>query len=76
MRDLLCQNFLKRFNRKLKPSAQTTQSSLLIAKIVGNEIDIFLSNSTLNQKNLKEFEKHLDTILENDPRVSLLIMDE
>ena len=44
LKELLVQNFLKKYSRKLQPGANTTQNSILISKIVQNEIEIFLSN--------------------------------
>jgi hypothetical protein len=48
----------------------------LIAKIISNEVDIFMDRekSDINQKNLKQLEKEIDIILQEDPRVGHLLL--
>jgi hypothetical protein len=44
-------------------------TSVIISSIIGNEIEKFLGKEQLTQKNLNNFEKELESILEKDTRI-------
>ena len=76
MRDLLIQNFMKKYTQKLDMhSTMTSQISVLIAKIVSHEVEKFMERekSAMNQKSLKNLEKDIETMLISDPRIGNMI---
>jgi hypothetical protein len=42
MKDLLVQNFLKRYTSRLDPGQSTAANSIIIAKIIANEVEGFM----------------------------------
>ena len=55
MKELLVQNFLKKYTQRLDPSSSTAVNSALIARIIANEVDMFMDRekSAMSQKSLK-----------------------
>ena len=54
MKDLLVQNFLKRYTQRLDSNSNAA-NSVLIARIIANEVDLFMDRekSALNHKSLR-----------------------
>eukprot|EP00347_Sterkiella_histriomuscorum_P005983 403354521 len=74
LKDLLVQNFMKKYSQKLTSNNKSAaQTSIIITNIIGNQIENFLDKEQLTQKNLKQFEKDLEGILERDPRINSLL---
>ena len=71
MKELLVQNFLKRYMQRFE--APSAANSALMARIIANEIDLFLdgerSTQGLDQKALRKLEKDIEVILQEDPRL-------
>ena len=43
-----------------------------MTRIISTEIEKFLDKEALTQKNLNQLEKHLESLIENDPRINEL----
>jgi hypothetical protein len=72
MKDLLIQNFVKKYTQKLDMQATVTSSvSVLIAKVISQEVETFMEREkdAMNQKSLRQLEKDIENILAMDPRV-------
>jgi hypothetical protein len=77
MKELLIQNFLKKYMNRMDPLA-TAGNNGLIARVVANEVEIFMDREKgqgLNQKSLRALEKSIETILKQDPGIGPSIMD-
>ena len=73
LKELLVQNFLKKYSQRLEASANTAAMQMLISQITAQEIEKFLERQQLSQKNLAQFEKDLQKIMESDPRLASAI---
>ena len=77
MRDLFVQNFLKKYMQRMDQQAATAASnSALVARIISNEVELFMDREKgngMNQKALRQLEKDIEQILYDDPRVGPLL---
>ncbi len=68
MKELLVQNFLKKYMNRIEPSAAAGNNGL-IARIVANEVDLFMEKErgqSMNQKALKVLEKDIEIMIRSD----------
>jgi predicted DNA-binding protein (UPF0278 family) len=55
MRELLVQNFMKKFNQRLDPGQTTANVQVYISKIISQEVESFMERekNAMNQKTLR-----------------------
>lgn len=72
MRELLVQNFMKKYNQWLDPSHSTANVQVQISKIISYEVESFMERekNAMNQKTLRKLEKDIETIVLSDARIS------
>lgn len=71
MKELLVQNFLRRYMQKVDTASAA--NSALMSRIIANEVDLFMererTGSALDQRALRQLEKDIERILNEDPRI-------
>ena len=65
MRELLVQNFMKKYNQWLDPSHSTANVQVQISKIISSEVESFMERerNAMNQKTLRALEKDIETMV-------------
>ena len=72
MRELLVQNFMKKYNQRLDPSQSTAGVQVQISKIISNQVENFMERekNAMNQKTLRKLEKDIEAIVLADHRIA------
>lgn len=63
MKELLVQNYLKKYMNRIEPS---TANNVLIARVISTEVENFMERErgqAMNQKALRELEKDIEGML-------------
>ena len=76
LKELLIQNFLKRYSLRLQPEANTPANSVMIARLVSAEIEQLMAKEQLTQKGLRGVDREVERILQGDEKIGPYLLKE